>query len=82
MFAQARWDPSNPDFTALQVGNRPFTTNMMVACGMIFGGLLYAFYIKPIIIRRMKANALRAAANRKKPQGKPSHEAQELVTSA
>lgn len=82
VFAQARWDPSNTDFTALQVGNRPFTTNMTVACGLIFGGLLYAFYLKPVIIRRMKANALRVAAERKKSKGKVSHEAQELVPTA
>jgi hypothetical protein len=79
IFSQARWDPSNTDFTALQVGNRPFVTNMTVACGLIFGGLLYAFYLRPIIIKRMKANALRAAAEGKKPQRDKSRDAQELL---
>lgn len=82
VFSQAGWNPDNPDFTAIQVGNRPFAKNMMLACVMIFGGLLYAFYLKPIIIRRMKANALRSAAQRKMLQGNQSHEPQELVTTA
>ncbi len=82
IFSQASWNPQNLDFTALQVGNRPFVTNMIVACGMILGGLLYTFYLKPIIIRRMKANALRLAQARKKPQRTQSDEPQELVTSA
>jgi hypothetical protein len=28
---------------------------------MIFLGVIYAFYVKPIVIRRMKANALAKA---------------------
>lgn len=82
IFSQANWNPNDLDFTALQVGNRPFVANMIFACCQIFGGLLYAFYAKPIIIRKMKANALRAAQARKKPQRTPSDEPQELVPSA
>jgi dihydroorotase len=41
---------------------------MVSGCIMIFGGLLYAFYAKPIIIRRMKQRALEAAAARARPQ--------------
>lgn len=82
IFSQASWNPQDLDFTALQVGNRPFVGNMMFACGLIFGGLLYAFYLKPIIIRRMKAKALRDAQNRRNSQRTQRDETQELVTSA
>jgi hypothetical protein len=34
---------------------------MTTGCAMIFVGLMYAFYLKPIIIRRMKARAIAAA---------------------
>lgn len=64
LFSQASWDPTNLDSTVLQVGNRPAVGTMIAACVMIFAGLMYAFYAKPLIIRRMKQNALRAAAER------------------
>jgi len=31
-------------------------------------GLMYAFYLKPLIVRRMKENALAAAAAKKTPK--------------
>ena len=55
---QNAWDPEGQRYTVLGVGNRPGTTTMISACVMIVAGLLYAFYAKPVIIRRMKARAL------------------------
>lgn len=62
-FFQAQWDPDGQRWTVLGVGNRHGTWTMTIGCVMIFVGLLYAFYIKPIIIRRMKKQALLKAAD-------------------
>ncbi len=65
LFFQAAYDPSVPHaWTQLGVGNRPAVPVMISGCVMIFVGLMYAFYAKPIIIRRMKQRALKAAAAR------------------
>jgi hypothetical protein len=61
LFFQAQWDPQGQRFTVLGVGNRPGVTIMIAGCVMICIGLLYAFYVKPIVIARMKKNALRRA---------------------
>jgi hypothetical protein len=61
---QAQWDPEGQRHTVLGVGNRPAVGVMTVGCVMIVVGLLYAFYVKPIIIRRMKQKALEKAAQR------------------
>ena len=37
------------------------------ACGMIFVGLMYAFYAKPFVVRAMKRNAIKAAEERRRP---------------
>ena len=82
LFSQASWDPNNLDSTVLQVGNRPAVRMMVFACGLIFTGLMYAFYAKPILIRRMKQRALRDAAARKQAlsRTRPTNE-QQLVES-
>jgi hypothetical protein len=65
LFFQAAYDPSVPHaWTQLGIGNRPAVPIMISGCVMIFVGLMYAFYAKPIIIRRMKQRALEAAAER------------------
>jgi hypothetical protein len=61
-FFQAAYDGQQRQWTQLGVGNRPGVRVMITGCVMIFGGLLYAFYAKPIIIRRMKQTALAKAA--------------------
>ncbi len=66
LFFQAAYDSEASSFTVLGVGNRPCVWIMTTGCVMIFVGLMYAFYLKPIIIRNMKANALAAAAARNK----------------
>ena len=62
LFYQAQWDPEAQAFTVLGVGNRPGVWIMTLGCVMIGFGLLWAFYLKPVIIRRMKEKALAAAA--------------------
>lgn len=77
LLSQASWDPSNLDSTVLQVGNRPAVGTMIAACLMIFAGLMYAFYAKPLIVRRMKQNALKLAAERKNElKARPTNEKQ------
>ena len=58
LFYQNQWDPENQQFTVLGVGNRPAIGVMIGGCVLIVLGTLYAFYAKPLIVRRMKANAL------------------------
>ena len=64
IFFQAGYDPEGQSST-IGVGNRPGVSVMLLGCVMIVAGLLYAFYVKPIVIRRMKAAAL---ARAKKPE--------------
>lgn len=69
LFFQAAWDTDGQRWTILGIGNRPGVWTMTAGCVLIFVGLMYAFYLKPIIIRRMKANAISKAKNRaKKPE--------------
>jgi len=63
IFFQAGYDPDGQSST-IGVGNRPGVLVMLTGCVMIVLGFLYAFYVKPIVIRRMKAGALARAAKR------------------
>ena len=54
IFFQAGYDPE-ARFSVIGVGNRPGVGIMITGCVMIVAGLLYAFYVKPIITRRLKA---------------------------
>lgn len=67
LFYQAQWDPEGQRYTVLGVGNRPGVFTMTLGCVMIGFGLFWAFYLKPIIIRRMKRQALERAAAKEKP---------------
>ncbi len=64
IFFQAGYDPDGQSST-IGVGNRPGVDIMLAGCIMIVSGLLYAFYLKPIVIRRMKQNAIAKAAAKK-----------------
>ncbi len=66
LFFQAAYDGQSRKWTQLGVGNRPGVGIMIFGCAMIFGGLAYAFYLKPVIIRRMKLKALAQAAGRER----------------
>jgi hypothetical protein len=57
IFFQAGYDPQG-QFSVIGVGNRPGVFVMLSGCALIVLGVLYAFYVKPIVIRRMKAAAL------------------------
>lgn len=61
IFFQSGWDPEGQRFTILGIGNRPGVFAMTAGCVMIIVGIFYAFYIKPVIINRMKAKAIEAA---------------------
>jgi len=64
IFFQAGYDPDGQSST-IGVGNRPGVVLMLTGCVMIVMGLLYAFYVKPVVIRRMKAAAIAKAARKK-----------------
>jgi hypothetical protein len=64
IFFQAGYDP-NGQFTTIGVGNRPGVGIMISGCVMIVAGLMYAFYVKPLVVRRMKAAALERMARMK-----------------
>jgi hypothetical protein len=64
IFFQAGYDPDGQSST-IGVGNRPGVNIMLAGCIMIVAGLLYSFYVKPIVIRRMKQAALAKAAAKK-----------------
>jgi len=64
---QAQWDPNGQRFTVLGVGNRPGVWIMTAGCVVLTVGLMYAFYAKPLIVRRMKEKAIAEA----KAKGKP-----------
>lgn len=70
---QAGWDPDGQRWTILGIGNRSGMWAMILGCVMIAVGLLYAFYAKPLIIRRMKARALARAAAQGR-IGSPQHQ--------
>jgi ResB-like family len=64
IFFQAGYDPDGQSST-IGVGNRPGVVVMLSGCVMIVLGLLYAFYVKPVVIRRMKAKAMERAGRKK-----------------
>ncbi len=85
LFFQSSWDPEGQRWSIIGVGTRPSVGVMLTGCVMIFCGLLYAFWVKPVIIARMKQRALAEAKSRPgaaraaKPAGQGASE--ELVSS-
>lgn len=61
---QATASRDHEAWTGLGVGNRRGVTPMLLGCILISIGLVYAFTVKPMIIRRMKRRALEEAAQR------------------
>ncbi len=63
-FFQSQWDPPDPsgvrggvaskgrNFTVLGVGNRNGVWTMLAGCVLSVIGMMYAFYVKPVIKRR------------------------------
>ena len=67
LFFQSSFDTSPEHvYTGIGVGNRPARGLLWAGFIMIVIGLFYAFYLKPIIVQRMKQNAIaRAVADGK-----------------
>lgn len=63
-YFQSRWDPNTECHTVLGVGNRNGVGGMLAGVCISIAGMIYAFYIKPAIIRRRKRVALALAAVR------------------
>lgn len=63
-YFQAQWDPPDPprfqgdapsnglNFTVLGVGNRNGVYTQLLGCVIAVAGMIYAFYVKPVIKRR------------------------------
>jgi hypothetical protein len=64
LFFQRSYDGTGKTWSELGVGNRPAINIMVAGCLMILTGLMYAFYAKPIIIRRMKEKAIALSLTR------------------
>ncbi|MCP4838852.1 MAG: hypothetical protein GY894_05755 [Planctomycetes bacterium] len=72
-FFQSQWDPPDPsgsrggvpsagrNFTVLGVGNRNGVWTMLAGCVLSVVGMIYAFYIKPMIKRRATLAVYQAA---------------------
>ncbi|HEX8323138.1 MAG TPA: hypothetical protein VF595_04415 [Tepidisphaeraceae bacterium] len=69
IFFQSSFDITNNQWSILGVGNRPGTYIMTAGCGLIIVGIFYAFYIKPVLLRRMKQKALANAQVKQRPVG-------------
>jgi len=75
-FFQAQWDPPEPvsardprgsaglNYTVLGVGNREGVWTQLAGCVIAVAGMAYAFYVKPILIRRRTERAKEAARRR------------------
>ncbi len=70
-FFQSTWDPPEPNmgyaglnYTGLGVGNRHGVGIMLLGSAMTVLGTIWAFYVKPVILRRRVRDALEAAAAR------------------
>jgi hypothetical protein len=83
-FFQASWDPPQPqqgsagmNFTGLGVGNRNGVYTMLAGSTLSVIGMLYAFYIKPVLKRRRAQQVLasleeaRANAGAENPETEP-----------
>ncbi len=72
-YFQAQWDPPEPpssrnergsrglNYTVLGVGNREGVWIQLAGCVIAMLGMIYAFYVKPILIRRRSERARLAA---------------------
>ncbi len=68
-YFQAQWDPPQPaqdyaglNYTVLGVGSRHGVNIMLIGCCMSVLGMIYAFYVKPVIKRKRLAAGAAAAA--------------------
>ena len=65
-FFQSEWDPANMAFTGLGVGNRNGVHMQLFGTCLAVAGMIFAFYIKPIIKRRRRTRVWSAVENERK----------------
>jgi hypothetical protein len=53
-YFQSEWDPGEMAFTGLGVGNRNGVYIQLAGCAISVAGMIWVFYIKPIIKRRRR----------------------------
>ena len=70
---QNQWDPENQAFTVLGVANRPGIWPMLAGCAAVAFGLGWAFYVKPVLLRRQRAEVA-AKTQRERRAAKPERE--------
>ncbi len=82
-YFQAQWDPPEPptsaedrgsmglNYTVLGVGNRNGVYTQLAGCIIAVAGMIFAFYVKPVLIRR-KGEQVRRAAEIRIEQSKAS----------
>ncbi len=81
-YFQSMWDPGTQCHTVLGVGNRVGVHWMLAGVCISIFGMIYAFYIKPGIIRRRKQRALDEARRRGKlPAAQPVPQREPELTS-
>lgn len=70
-YFQSQYDPRTQSHTVLGVGNRVAVGWMLAGTCLSIAGMLYAFYVKPVLIRRRNrrnaANALSGASADREP---------------
>jgi len=73
-FFQMAWDPPDPGggsgglaHTVLGVGNRQGVHMQLLGCAIAVVGMLYAFYVKPVLKRRQREAAYRVAGGEESP---------------
>ncbi|MFM1822478.1 MAG: Cytochrome c biosis protein Ccs1 [Planctomycetota bacterium] len=80
-YFQAQWDPPDAaraegerasrglNYTVLGVGNRNGVYTQLLGCVIAVAGMLYAFYVKPVLKRRRQAEVLESLARTRAAQG-------------
>jgi hypothetical protein len=64
-YFQATWDPGAMAYTGLGVGNRNGVYAQLIGCCISVFGMVYVFYIKPIIKRRRRMRVWAEVAEQK-----------------
>jgi hypothetical protein len=77
-FYQSGWDPDYQAYTILGVGNRRGIWAMLGGVCLSIAGMIFAFYIKPAVIRR-QSERLRAASRREDEEAWPDGRAETLT---
>ncbi len=54
-YYQAQWDPGTRVYTVLGVGNREAVCPMLIGVCISIAGMIYAFYVKPGLVRRRRS---------------------------